>query len=555
MAKSEQTRTEEVGRLSQQLEESHNQLKAAQEAHLEEVASLSQRFRGVRRQLGLERKRARRLANGQLGRMSSISARFSSSYLMHNELLAVWRIHPWTRSTIALVGRSLMGQMFEIIPVEGRQGQASPEERRKCLEYFYPRERTWTNIKDFLSVPAKLFTTAIMLKLFGQAAWEQVRNGFGQVVTFDLIFGKVKPNFNSEGQFEAPAWTQYGKGGSVNFENVNDIIYFVIPDLDGFMTGASDIESLTSTTLASDLLSALANQALIENIGSPDGIFKVERDLDDEPYSDLEAQIEDLYRGPVNFGRSMIISEGLVDYVPFDRERDMQWGESREFHRQEVSATTGVSAGQLGQSEGLSRSNLMELRRQFWDTTIQPLTALIESGVNEQAFQRDLQIYDWIFRFRSPQFQTEGERTYNAIRRVSYAISTPGEEARRMGFPTDFPGANLRMMPANMRLLGEEPLQDLGPPAWGTHPLQGRPRTEGQEGSKPVFEKQREELSNWYRICKAMGREGAFPVTDRVFEPRYLSRELVEWGQDQLAKAKSLEEIEEIFNDLFCVFQ
>lgn len=447
-----------------------------------------------------------------------------------------------------------MGQMFEIIPAEGKQGSAGPEERKRCLEYFYPRKRSWNNVKDFVSVPAKLFCTAIMLKLFGQAAWEQVKNGFGKVITFDLIFGKVKPNFDPQGAFRTPAWSQFSKGAAVDFANVNDIVYFMIPDLDGYMTGASDIESLTATTLASDLLSALANQALIENIGSPDGIFKIEPDLDDEPYADLEAQIEDLYRGPVNFGRSMIVSEGLVDYMPFERERDMQWGESREFHRQEVSATTGVSAGQLGQSEGLSRSNLRELRRQFWDTTIQPLSALIESGINEQAFQRDLRIFDWIFRFRSPQFQTEGERTYNAIRRVSYAISTPGEEARRMGFPTDFTGANLRMMPANMRILGEEPSKP-GPPAWGTHPMQGRPRTEGQTGTKPEFEKQREELANWYRIAKAMANEEAFPVTDRQFEPRFLSPELVEWGHDELAEARSLEEIEEVFDGLFAVFR
>lgn len=402
-------------------------------------------------------------------------------------------------------------------------------------------------------MPAKIFLTASMLKLFGQAGWEQVRDGFGNLSSFDLIFGKIKPNYDLNGQFETPAWTQFHRTGTVEFENVDDIVYFVLPDIDGYMTGGSDIEALTAITLASDLLAALANQSLLENIGAPDGIFSVDSELGDDAYEQLRAEIYDLFQGPANYGRSMIVAQGLLNFLPYNIQRDMQWGESREFNRQDISAATGVSSGQLGMAEGLSRANLGQMRRQFWDTTTAPLCRLIESGVNEQVFQRDLKVWDWCLKFQTPEFQTEGEKTYNAVRRISYAVSSPNEEAARMGY-AGFPGGDLRLIPGNMRILGEE-ANAQGPPAFGTHPLQGRPRGGEKVETESDFEAERKELANWLRICKAMVRDGDLPVTDRRFEPKSLPPALVEWGHDLLSEAGSMREIEEVFDDLFAIYR
>lgn len=484
-----------------------------------------------------------------------ISVNKSNSYQLHGELEDVWRIHPWTRSTLSTIGRSLMGQMFEIIPRRGMQGEASPEERQKCWEYFYPTEKAWENVKDFISTPAKIYLTAVYLKLFGQAAWEQIRNGFGKLSGFDMVFGKIMPNIDIDGTFKNPAWTQYAKGGSQEFESPRDIVYFVLPDIEGYMTGSSDLEALTSTTLTTDLLAGLANQSLLENMGSPDGIFAVDKEIGDDLWEEAKAQIRELYSGPINFGRPMLASRGLVDFKPFTQPRDMQWGESRGFNREEISAATGVYTGIMGLMEGLSRANLTAVRRQFWATTNKPLCALIENSIEEQIFQREFQVYDWVLRFLTPEFQTEQEEVYNAIRRVTHGISTPNYEAAQMGIPI-FEGGDIRLVPANMRILGEEPPSPGGDEAWGTHPMQGRPvGVDTAEPAKGEFAEQRDELRNWLRICRAMANDGEFPVTKRIFQPRELPPEYVEWGHERLSQARTLSEVEEVFDGLFSLYR
>lgn len=487
-----------------------------------------------------------------------VSVARSSAYQVHDELVGVWRIHPWTRSALSVVGRSLMGQMFDIKVRPGMEGKASPEERQRCWDYFYPKEKSWNSVKDFISTPAKIYLTAIHLKLFGQAAWEQLRNGFGKLSGFDMIFGKIRPNHDLNGTFKKPAWLQSSRGGSVEFQDPRDIVYFVLPDIEGYMTGSSDLEALTSTTLTTDLLAGLANQSMLENMSSPDGIFTVDKDIGDDLWEEAKAEIRDLYSGPINFGRPMLSTRGLIGFTPFTQPRDMQWGESRGFNREEVSAATGVYTGIMGLMEGLSRANLTALRRQFWATTNKPLCTLVENTVEEQVFQREFQVYDWMFRFKTPEFHTESEQVYNSIRRVTHAVTTPNIEAAQMGFPT-FEGGDVRIVPANMKVLGEEPVSPGGDEPWGTSPMHGRPpgggAAEPQKTEFIQFAAQRDELGNWLRICRAMAKDGEFPVTKRKFQPRALPAEYVEWGHERLEKARTSQEVEEVFNGLFSLYR
>ena len=502
----------------------------------------------------MERARSARLAKANLERRGGLSVTKSNSYLLHDELVGVWRIHPWTRSAVGTIGRSLVGPGFEIVEREEGGADANKEDRQRILDYFYPREKRWHSIKDFVTTPAKIYLTAVYLKLFGQAAWEQIRDGFGQLHGFDFVYGKIAPNYDLAGAFKNPAWYQYSRAGAMEYERPDDLVYFVSPDIDGYMTGSSDLEAATSTTLTTDLLAGLANQSMIENISAPDGLFVVNEDMGDDLWEEVQAEIHDLYSGPINFGRPMVAARGLVDFKEFSQHRDMQWGESRNFNREEISAATGAYTGILGLMEGLSRANLNAVARQFWATTNKPLARLVEETINEQVIQRDLGISDWVVRFRPPEFQTEGEQVYDSIRRLTHAISTPNEEARRYGFPT-FPGGDIRLVPGNMRVLGEEPPNSDGDEAWGTDPRQGRPPGDPAQSQKARFQEEREELANWQKICKAMVEDGEFPVTKRRFQARVLKSEWVDYGHWRLESASTSQEVEGVFDDLFAIYR
>jgi hypothetical protein len=531
------------------------QLDKLEETHKEEVGQLTQRFAATRRELSVQRARGARLAKANIERRGGVGIGRSNSYQLHDELVGIWRIHPWTRSAIGTIGRSLVGPGFEIVPRDEKTGKADQDNLQVILDYFYPPHKRWTSIKDFVTGPAKIYLTAVYLKIFGQAAWEQSRDGFGRLHGFDFVFGKVQPNYDFKGKFLEPAWYQYSRAGAVEYQYPDDLVYFVSPDIEGYMTGSSDLEAATATTLTSDLLAGLANQSMIENISSPDGLFMVDRDISDPLWEEVQDEIHNLYSGPSNFGRPMVAARGLVDFKPYAQQRDMQWGESRLFNREEISAATGAYTGILGLMEGLSRANLMAVARQFWATTNKPLAKLIENTIDEQVIQRDLGIDDWVFRFKPPEFQTEGEQVYDSIRRVTHGISTPNQEAVRYGNPT-FPGGDIRLVPKNMRILGEEPPTSDGDEAWGTHPLQGRPPGDpAGQSQKGEFQEEREELANWQKISKAMVRDGDFPITKRRFQARALPSEWVDYGHWRLEKASTLQEVEEVFDDLFARYR
>ena len=489
---------------------------------------------------------------------------------LYQELVGVYRLHPWSRAGLIQIGRAILGPGFTFVPKEGKERTASREELERLKRYFGNRNRRWDNIKDYYGPLAKLYITAIMVKLFGQAAWETVRNYAGEPIGFDVIFARIEPNVDARGYFLDPPWYQYSFSNppvKEPIDNIDDIVYFVMPDIQGYPTGASDLEALVNVTLPADLQAALAFLNDIKNTSRPDGIWWASENVSDEDFEAFVEQIEALYTGVPNVGRAFITVKGEAGYQPFGtRAKDMMWSEGREFLRQEALAVIGTPGSQIGLTQDVNRSNVREARILFFENIVRPLQQAMAEVINLQVLERDLGIEDWEFRFKAPDFTTETEDANNAVKLISWGLATPNEiRTRKLNLPP-YQGGDRVYIPLNVQpmVLGngrqpegqpqvEQPQQPQqaqpgGSPPQGQYPNAGRPTTEERISAEPLpVSHITKELNRFRKKARRIignGKNGT-PVE---FQSDVIPPHIMAFISGGLELAKSKDDVDRIFD-------
>ena len=184
------------------------------------------------------------------------------------DLREAHQLHSWLRATCAAFGRTVIGPGMVLAEDPAYVGEADTGER-DLLNSFYTgiAGRDFTNISDWYPFSSKLYRTAGQFRLFGQSTWELRRNGYGEVLSYDVIPGFVWPNCNQDGTFKDPPFKQYISSEQMKPLELNpdDIVMFMNPDF-GARMFATDFEALSEYVLPTDIYLITAMKSLLENI-------------------------------------------------------------------------------------------------------------------------------------------------------------------------------------------------------------------------------------------------------------------------------------------------
>jgi len=358
-------------------------------------------------------------------------------FLLFWVMMDAVKVHGYIRSAMSAIGRSTVGAWWMLSKHEEWGTTATEEQRLALLEFYSSRNREWDNIKDYQNLAYKLIIGAQYLKFFGQVAFSINRNNAGQPIGFDHLPGLVVPNVDEFGYFKNPSFVQYPTKDPrvrTEFSSPEDIIYITNPDWEGSPLGGSDIEALTEFTLPLDIYLQTAAREYMKNTNRPELIYMLPQDISDEAFDTFVALLNSKYGGPLNRGRNPVAVQGELKVERIDDLPDgLPYQQSRKDARDESLAASGVSGPVLGLSDTMSSANIRESRRQFHETTMEPLFQLLEGGFYEQVHIREFDIVEWILKFNNPDFMTAVERATVHMRYIENGVLNPNEAREDLG--------------------------------------------------------------------------------------------------------------------------
>ena len=125
-------------------------------------------------------------------------------------------------------------------------------------------------------------------------------------------------------------------------------------------------------------------QALLQNSARPSGAMSTPdgKDLSDDQFNRLKAQIEDQYTGARNAGRPMLLEGGLSWQQMGMSPVDMQIIETKYSSARDVALALGVPPQLIGIPGDNTYANYQEARLAFWEDTVMPLLDLIADDWN-----------------------------------------------------------------------------------------------------------------------------------------------------------------------------
>lgn len=355
------------------------------------------------------------------------------------ELMDVVRVHGYTRAAMSVVGRSAIGAWWTLVRNPDFKSDATESKRKKLMRFYMGYNRTWDNIKDYYTIATKLMIAAMYLKYFGQAAFEIVRNEYGRPIGYDFLPGLVVPNVDSNGYFkeDEPAFCQYPTRNMMDkaeFDNPNDIVFIVNPDWEGRPSGGSDMESLSAYTLPLDLYLQAAARNYMKNRDRPEVVYQLAPDISDDGFDAFVETIRKKYAGAENIGKSPVAVRGDLKVIELSKlPNDLPYQEAREDTRTETFAVTGVTGAKLGVTQDIVGSNVRELRREFFETSMLPLFKLIEQAFYLQIHVREFNTRGWEFQFNEPDFLTKVEQATVHMRYIQSGVFSPNIVLEELG--------------------------------------------------------------------------------------------------------------------------
>ena len=347
---------------------------------------------------------------------SSGLTRQQSNYF---DLREAHQLHSWLRATCAAFGRTVIGPGMVLAEAPAYVGKADIKEK-EFLNSFYTgiAGRDFTNISDWYPFSSKLYRTAGQFRLFGQSTWELRRNGWGEVVSYDVIPGFVWPNCNQDGTFKDPPFKQYISSEQMKPLELNpdDIVMFMNPDF-GARMFATDFESLSEYVLPTDIYLITAMKSLLENNRTPFGVHSLDEHATQDEVTNFSNKLDALYRGAKQYGKSAVVVRGETDFKTFVPPlKDLPFQEGHNQMKDEIEGVSGVSGGKLGRTDEVNRSNLREIRRDYWETTHQPVTEMLADQMYLLIHQRIFGIDAWRPLFGAPDSLTQVEKATVGMR-------------------------------------------------------------------------------------------------------------------------------------------
>ncbi len=469
------------------------------------------------------------------------------------DLMDAVKLHGYLRAAMSVVGRSVVGTWWRLVLHPEYKDEATERQRKSLMRFYLSLERPWSNIRDFQGMAYKLMIGAMYLRYFGQCAYQIVRDERGRPIGLDFLHGYVVPNVDANGNFLDPAFWQYPSRNSAQRVGypVRDVVYITNPDWEGYPTGGTDIEALSEFALPLDLYLLTAARQYLRNRDRPEAYYILPADISEEAFRNFVEALQARYSGVQNVGRSPIVVAGDLEIKELSKlPSDLPYQEARLDTRREVLAVTGVSEAKLGLTEGMTQSNLRELRREFHETTMLPLFRLIEEGFYEQIHVREFNVRGWMFKFNNPDFLTAVERATVHLRYRNMGVLSANEIRADLGRePRQDPGGDTYLTPLNMV---EEP----GSPPEGRPVEPDAPSQVGEPSDSagdPVRgDRSLSELRQWRRFAIRRMKEGK-PI--RPFKTEHIPEFLAEAIQHELEQCQSVEDVRSLFDSILQIVE
>lgn len=358
--------------------------------------------------------------------------------------------HSWTRATVMTIARSAIGAGFSITrhPVYGTVTADSRIEKsteipelKQIFDFFYGIEDDDVKyIQDLNTNASKIMYSVTSLVLYGQVAWEIIRDKDGVPIGFDVLAGYIFPNVDEKGKFKKPAYyfRPWNSSKVYEYKRAKDIIYITWPGTDLSIFGSSEYAAAAESSIPSDLYAAAVYRSHFENINAPfNGFWIVDPTTSDEDFKKFVAMVFNRYTGVRNFGRNPIIVRGHAEFKEM-RSRsndDAPYLEGRRYNQEEISAVSGVSSSKLGLGSNVNRTNFREQRRDFWETTLRPLYAIMEEAIYRQVFVRLFNLKEWHLTFNRPDLTTALEQATIDTRYIMNGVMNPNEARVNINLP------------------------------------------------------------------------------------------------------------------------
>ena len=387
----------------------------------------------------------------------------------HFDLNDTHRIHAWLRANISAFGRSVIGTGMTLVP-DSIYGETAAQEERDVLNKFYSSidGRDFKNISDWYPPSSKIYRTSGQYRLYGQATWELRKNGFKEVASYDIVPGFIYPNCEENGDFKDPPFYQYLSSSGTSHElelKPEDIVLFMQPDL-GERLFSTDFESLSEFVLSTDLYLNLAMRSVLENYRTPMGVYSLDEMSTPEDVDSFSKKLDTLYKGADKYGSSAVVVRGETEFNTFAAPlKDLPFQAGHSSMQDEIEGVSGVSGAKLGRTGEVNRSNMREMRRDYWETTLQPVSLSLADQMYLLVHQRIFGIDTWRPKFNAPDFLTQVEKATIGMRgRQWSALNTNEFRAYVFGYDAieeDWAKEDY-LWPTNMAIAGGSPINDMG---------------------------------------------------------------------------------------------
>lgn len=223
--------------------------------------------------------------------------------------------------------------------------------------------------------------TVSTLNLYGEVFWGKIRDAGGRPIEL-VPLHPVAMNREEDGQ-----WTFMS--GRVRIEKIDraDLVHFRFFNPYDVYRGYSPLESLRQTLVNTDA-ARRAQAAFWNNAGRPSVALSHPGVLGEKAAQRLAMQWQQIHGGADNFGKVVVLEEGMKPEILSLSAEEAQYVEARKLDREEVLIRLDVPPPVLHVLDHATYSNITEQMRSMYRDTMAPRLRHLES-VLEFDLRRD----------------------------------------------------------------------------------------------------------------------------------------------------------------------
>jgi len=195
------------------------------------------------------------------------------------------------------------------------------------------------------------------------------------------------------------------------------------------------------------------NFNIMQNEGRPGMVITVDGQLTEEQYERLKEQLNSMYEGSKNAGRSLILDGMSVDAKPYNwSPKEMDWLESNREMSRRICIAYGVPPLLINIPGDSTYNNYKEARTAFWEDTVIPDLNLYKSELNNWLFRNDVNFANYDLS-KIPAFSEKQEQLWERAEKSTFLTINEKREMVNLDPVSD---GDIVLVSGNMLPLGFE---------------------------------------------------------------------------------------------------